>query len=151
MTVRPFFVLVLAMATAGLAAVMAQGWLSAELAALASAASPAPASEAVPSAFVLVAAKDLKAGAFVSADHLRWQPWPEKNLPAVYVVKGERKSEEFVGAVVRHTITAGQPVTDAGIVRPGDRGFLAAVLTPGMRAVTRSEEHTSALQSLMRI
>lgn len=149
MTMRTLIVLVLALAAAASAAVLAQGWLSAERSALMAAAKPAPAAEAVPSTFVLVAAKDLKSGGFVLPDHLRWQPWPEKNLASVYAVKGERKPEEFVGAVVRHTITAGQPVTDGGIVRPGDRGFLAAVLTPGMRAVTVPVTATSGLAGLV--
>jgi pilus assembly protein CpaB len=33
-------------------------------------------------------------------------------------------------------VTAGQPITQGSLVKPGDRGFLAAALTPGMRAVT---------------
>ena len=33
-------------------------------------------------------------------------------------------------------ITAGQPMTQGSLVKPGDRGFLAAALGPGMRAVT---------------
>ena len=41
----------------------------------------------------------------------------------------------FVAFVV-HAITAGEPVTRGALVRPGDRGFLAAALGPGMRAVT---------------
>src|SRR5207237_6916103 len=31
---------------------------------------------------------------------------------------------------------AGQPLTQGSLVKPGDRGFLAAALGPGMRAVT---------------
>ena len=37
---------------------------------------------------------------------------------------------------MRTEITAGQPVTRGSLVRPGERGFLAAALGPGMRAVT---------------
>jgi pilus assembly protein CpaB len=37
---------------------------------------------------------------------------------------------------VRNPITAGQPVTQGSLVKPGDRGFLAAALGPGMRAVS---------------
>jgi pilus assembly protein CpaB len=37
---------------------------------------------------------------------------------------------------VRHAITAGQPVTQGSLVHPDDRGFLAAALGAGMRAVT---------------
>ena len=42
------------------------------------------------------------------------------------------------GSVVRYAITAGAPVTQGALVKPGDRGFLAAALGPGMRAVTIS-------------
>jgi pilus assembly protein CpaB len=42
----------------------------------------------------------------------------------------------MVGAVVRGFIAAGEPVADGAVVKPGDRGFLAAVLDPGMRAVS---------------
>jgi pilus assembly protein CpaB len=38
--------------------------------------------------------------------------------------------------VVRYAITAGQPVTRGSLVGPNDRGFLAAALGAGMRAVT---------------
>ena len=43
---------------------------------------------------------------------------------------------QLVGTVVRTPITAGQPITRGSLVFPGDRGFLAAALGPGMRAVT---------------
>ncbi len=43
---------------------------------------------------------------------------------------------ELMGSVVRLPITAGQPITRGSLVFPGDRGFLAAALGPGMRAVT---------------
>jgi len=42
----------------------------------------------------------------------------------------------LAGTVVRNAITAGQPLTNGSLVKPGDRGFLAAALGPGMRAVT---------------
>ena len=43
---------------------------------------------------------------------------------------------KMLGTVVRYPVTAGQPVTQGALVRPGDRGFLAAALGAGMRAVT---------------
>jgi pilus assembly protein CpaB len=43
---------------------------------------------------------------------------------------------KLLGTVVRFPITAGEPVTQGSLVKPGDRGFLAAALGPGMRAVT---------------
>jgi pilus assembly protein CpaB len=41
-----------------------------------------------------------------------------------------------LGRVVRNEITAGQPITHGALIKPGERGFLAAALGPGMRAVT---------------
>jgi pilus assembly protein CpaB len=46
---------------------------------------------------------------------------------------------------VRKHIAAGQPITGGSIVKPGQRGFMAAVLNPGMRAVSLS---TSAVSSV---
>jgi pilus assembly protein CpaB len=43
---------------------------------------------------------------------------------------------KLLGTVVRNPVTAGQPLTHGSLVGPNDRGFLAAALGPGMRAVT---------------
>jgi pilus assembly protein CpaB len=87
--------------------------------------------------FVLVAKRSLARGIFVKVEDLRWQAWPDETLDETYVVRGgPRKLEHFAGAVVRFPVVAGEPVTSARLVRPGERGFLAAALKPGMRAVT---------------
>src|SRR5207248_7188845 len=44
--------------------------------------------------------------------------------------------KKLLGTVVRYPITAGQPITRGSLVGPQDRGFLAAALGPGMRAIT---------------
>ncbi len=85
---------------------------------------------------VLVAQGALAAGQFVRPENLRWQPWPKDGIAASYIVEGQGKIEDFIGAVVRSALGEGEPITETRLVRPGDRGFLAAVLTPGDRAVT---------------
>jgi pilus assembly protein CpaB len=52
---------------------------------------------------------------------------------------------KLLGTVVRNAITAGQPVTQGSLVGPNDRGFLAAALGPGMRAVTVPVTTTSGV------
>ncbi len=47
-----------------------------------------------------------------------------------------RPPKSFSGWVARNPISAGEPITEAKIVAPGNRGFLAAALGPGMRAVS---------------
>jgi pilus assembly protein CpaB len=55
---------------------------------------------------------------------------------AYYVESPENDPKALFGTVVRNAITAGQPVTRGSLVGPEDRGFLAAALGPGMRAIT---------------
>jgi pilus assembly protein CpaB len=42
-------------------------------------------------------------------------------------------------------MAAGQPITQGSLVRPGERGFLAAALGPGMRAITVGVSATSGV------
>ena len=55
-----------------------------------------------------------------------------------YYTEGQPDSDpqKLLGTVVRYQVTAGQPLTRGSLVGPKDRGFLAAALGPGMRAVT---------------
>jgi Flp pilus assembly protein CpaB len=87
---------------------------------------------------VLVATKALPVGTIITADSVRYQPWPKELIEAAYFKEGDGGAsiESLVGTVVRNAVTAGQPLTQGSIVKPGDRGFLAAALGPGMRAVT---------------
>ena len=136
MTMRTFLLILLAIATAVFTAFYARNWLNAERAAiLASAKQPAAVVQA-PAKMVLVAAKNLPAGSFIKTENLKWQAWPESSVVDAYAVKGKRGEKDFVGAVVRSAITAGEPLTDARLVHPGDRGFLAAVLDSGKRAIS---------------
>src|SRR3954470_11800576 len=59
-------------------------------------------------------------------------------MQEAYYVEGQPDGDprKLLGTVVRYQITAGQPVTRGALVGPQDRGFLAAALGPGMRAIT---------------
>ena len=86
---------------------------------------------------VLVATKALPVGTILDATSLRYQPWPKELVENVYFIKKPGfDPKTLAGTVVRNAITAGQPITNGSLVKPGDRGFLAAALGPGMRAVT---------------
>ena len=94
---------------------------------------------------MILKAADLPTGHFVQADDLRWQSWPDDSVDPSYVLQGAGRIEDFAGAVVRSPVAAGEPVTEARLVRPGERGFLAAVLNPGMRANTVKIDATSGV------
>jgi pilus assembly protein CpaB len=146
MSARALVFVVIALVMAGATAMFARSYLSSERAELSAQATPAP-KQATKN--VLVATADLPAGSFIKTEHVRWQAWPEDAVNDTYLVEGVAKPEDVVGAVVRRGIIGGEPVTGGRIVRPGDRGFLAAVLQPGMRAVAIGVNPTSGIAGLV--
>jgi pilus assembly protein CpaB len=87
---------------------------------------------------VLVARKALPVGTIIDAESLSYQPWPKELVQSAYYTEGAADGDiqKLLGTVVRHQVTAGQPLTRGSLVGPKDRGFLAAALGPGMRAIT---------------
>lgn len=85
---------------------------------------------------ILVATRQLPVGTIIGPDSFRFQPWPKELVEKAYFMKAKTDVNTLVGTVVRYPITAGQPLTQGALVHPNDRGFLAAALGPGMRAVT---------------
>ena len=96
---------------------------------------------------VLVATKTLPVGTIIDAEALRYQMWPQGLVQPAYFIRGQGgvNPQDLIGTVVRNEITAGQPLTQDSVVRPGDRGFLAAALGPGMRAITVGVSATSGV------
>lgn len=125
----------------------ARNWLENERNAL-TAVQDAPAPELQVSR-VLVTAGDMPSGHFLRAGDLRWQEWPEGAIAEQYFTEQEVQLEELVGAVVRSGMNSGEPITSNRVVRPGDRGFLAGVLTPGMRAMSVPVNETTGIAGLV--
>jgi pilus assembly protein CpaB len=145
MGLRRIIVLLIALVAAGGTAMYARSWVASQ--------------QVVPTVVattpkekiheVLVADTNLPAGTFVKPQHLRWQSWPTDDVPESYVLKGVRSDAAMIGAVVRKRIAAGEPIIDGAVVKPNERGFLAAVLEPGMRAVSVPITPTSANSGLI--
>jgi pilus assembly protein CpaB len=137
---RKIVLLVGALFVAAITAFMARSLL---------AGSPAPVASAavqkVDGPEVLVATRALPVGTILDATALKFQPWPKEMVDNAYYLKNGTDLQSLVGTVVRNPITAGQPVTQGSLVKPGDRGFLAAALGPGMRAITVPVSATSAV------
>jgi len=86
---------------------------------------------------ILVAAKNFPTGTFLKAEDLVWQSWPDDTVNENYIRKdGQVTLETFIGAVVKSSLNAGEPISVNRIVKPGNQGFMAAVLSPGKRAVS---------------
>ena len=96
---------------------------------------------------VLVARKALAVGTIIDAESLTFQAWPKELVQNAYYTEGSPDADmsKLLGTVVRNPVTAGQPLTRGALVGPNDRGFLAAALGPGMRAVTVPVSTTSGV------
>ena len=91
---------------------------------------------------VLAAARNMPAGTLLTADDLTYVPLEARNVLSSHIRKEpadpaqEQEPPAVVGAVTRIPFLAGMPLTDAGLIRSGQDGFLAAVLLPDRRALT---------------
>jgi pilus assembly protein CpaB len=132
---RKIILLVGALFVAAITAFMARSLIAGSGAPVASAQAPIATVATGPE--VLVATKALPVGTILDATSFKFQPWPKELVENAYYLKKDGfDPKSLQGTVVRSVVTAGQPLTQGSIVKPGDRGFLAAALTPGMRAVT---------------
>jgi pilus assembly protein CpaB len=147
MRLRTLLMLFVAIGLAGGTAVLARSWLAAQRAAEIAVASPL--ALPTPAKSVLVARSGIQRGQILKPDDLIWQIWPEGALDKNYVLLGTRTPESFAGSVARNPVGAGEPVTEAKIVAPGNRGFLAAVLRPGMRAISVPVTVTSGISGFI--
>src|SRR5271169_3622193 len=140
MRLRTLILFVIALILAGGTAILVRSWL-AQQQSVAVAAPPSP--PPTPQKSILVARAAIARGHIMKPSDLTARPWPVAEVTDDYVVAGTGSEKSVVGAVAREPIEAGEPIIKTKIVVPGDRGFLAAVLQPGMRAVSVPVDATS--------
>src|SRR5919107_1931363 len=142
MDVKKLMLLIGALIVAAVTAVTAKNMFSGAGAPTAAARPAVPAGPEV-----LVATRALPVGTIIDAEALRFQRWPEGLVQPAYFIKGKPgvSPQSLIGTVVRNEITAGQPFTQGSLIKPGERGFPAAALGPGMRAVTVAVSGTSGV------
>jgi len=145
MSVRNIILILVAVAITAGTGLVARSWISSQRPPTVAAAPPPP----VKKMLVLVADKDLPAGTFIKENSLTWQSWSDEKPHPSYLIKNRDDETRLYGAVVRRGISAGQPITSGRIIKAGDRGFLAAVLRPGYRAVSLRINATSSIAGLI--
>lgn len=94
------------------------------------------------------------AGALHGGDLLKPTDIGSTSIPANAQVPGEIEDTPLnrsllVGSMLRVSLNPGTPIMDNEVIHPGDHGFLAAVLKPGMRAVTVSVDTISGADGLI--
>ena len=142
MRARTLILLIVALVLAGGTTMMARVWLASQRAVKQEA---APIAVPTPSKSVLIARSTIQRGQILRPDDLAWEPWPEGGIDKNYILLGSRTPETYAGWVARQPIAAGEPLIESKIVAPGNRGFLAAVLHPGMRAISVPVTVTSGI------
>ena len=79
---------------------------------------------------MLIAKSDLDTGQVVGANDVGWQTWPAASTGSNFIRKTDRPDaiKDFVGAIVRTPVAAGEPIRDSKVVASKAGGFMAAVL-----------------------
>lgn len=111
--------------------------------------SKAPATAARPTVTIIATAHPVRAGSLLQPGDLA-----ERDVPADAVPPGASRDtgqarNALVGAMVRRMLAAHDPILAGDVLRPGDRGFLAAVLEPGSRAVSVAVDAVSGEAGLI--
>ncbi|HEY7991366.1 MAG TPA: Flp pilus assembly protein CpaB [Stellaceae bacterium] len=103
-----------------------------------------------PQTMVVVAARAIPTGTLITPQDLRFAPLAAGDTAAHDYLRSNQPNPkdqqtadrrvlgDVVGGVSRVRFDEGAPIARGETVKPGDAGFLAAVLRPGMRAITVS-------------
>ena len=147
MRARTLILFVIAIMLAGGTAMLVRSWLMQQRTAEVKEAPPER--PVAPPQSILVARGEISRGQILKPADLTWQPWHDGGINQAYIREGTKAIDAFVGWVARGSFGPGEPVTEAKIVAPGSRGFLAAALRPGMRAVSVPVNPTSDISGFV--
>lgn len=95
---------------------------------------------AVSTVGVLVASSNIEPGKPVTPDMVRWQTWPKSTVDSTFLTRDANPNPDQIvkGTVARAPILTGEPLTNTKIVHSDAAGIMAAMVSPGMRAVSIS-------------
>lgn len=103
----------------------------------------------IPKTEVYAAAVDLAPGSIVRPEHLARVALDAAAVSAEMVVAAPDGEAALLGSVARQTLAKGVPIARSTLVAPGDRGFLAAVLPKGRRAISIPITEVAGLSGLV--
>ncbi len=98
---------------------------------------------------VLATSQAIQGGSLLTAENLQPREIAasdmskELNLDTIDVRRG------LMGAMVKRNLAAGEPIRSDDLMRPSDHGFMAAALSPGMRAVSINLDAASGASGLI--
>jgi len=98
---------------------------------------------------ILAAAHPLRAGNLLKFDDIQPHDVLTSEVPAGARPDTPQARTELVGSMVRRSLQPDDALLPADLLRPGDHGFLAAVLRPGMRATSVGVDAVSGTAGLI--
>ncbi len=98
---------------------------------------------------LLTAARALPAGTLIKDEDFTIREVPPEDAPEGALVNSEESRAEMRGALLRRYLDPGATIARADFLRPRDRGFLAAVLRPGSRAISIGVDATTGAAGLI--
>jgi len=112
---------------------------------------PAPQAEApaIPMVSYLVTAHSLPPGTLARPEDFTVKTVPPDQVPPDAVIDSPMTRLEMRGALVRRFLEAGTTLNATDVTRPRDRGYLAAVLSPGTRAASIGVDPVSGVAGLI--
>lgn len=100
---------------------------------------------------ILVAAKDLGAGAILDDKQMEWREWPEQSVFKGAIVRaGDKKPTEMVSGTLKRGVAEGEPIMAVMVVAGATENFLSVMLTPGKRAVSVNVDASSMVAGFAR-
>jgi pilus assembly protein CpaB len=97
----------------------------------------------------LIAARPVPAGTLTRFEDFNPKTGPSTEVPPGAIIDTPETRAAIRGSLVRHYVEPGAPLMQADLMRPRDRGFLAAVLAPGMRAVSIGVDPVTGVAGLI--
>ena len=100
----------------------------------------------VPKTNVLVSLRDLRVGESLSEADLGWTEWPDDLVQLNHITQDNQPDavQDFSGTVVRLPIFEQEALLAQKVVSRGETGIMAALLSPGKRAVAIEISEESA-------
>lgn len=98
---------------------------------------------------VFVPAREIPAGTIIGPEILSRMKLQDGAISGQMIVADAAGAAFLAGSVARQVLPQGVPVARSAIVQPGDRGFLAAVLPKGKRAITIAISEVAGIGGLV--
>jgi pilus assembly protein CpaB len=100
-------------------------------------------------ATILVTASPVQGGSLLTSDVLIPKEIPVEEMVKEYNTDTVENRRSLMGAMVKRNLGAGEAIRSDDLMKPSDHGFMAAVLSPGMRAVTINVDAASGSSGLI--